>query len=321
MKLRLLLALLLGLVVLGAVLARFDLSAVMASLSRVGLGGFILIVAAGLVAEIVLASGIIPLLNSAVPPWAIAASRQLRDSAADVLPITQLGGIAFAARALVLAGLKAPIASAAVIADFTAEAFAQGLYVLVGVVASLSLLQKSTLLSPYVGAMLAGALLLSLGSMGFAIAQVAGTHWIARISEKLFPGASAHTHSFREAIAGIYRRRARLTASMLLQLAGWMASGMWLWVMLKVMGFSTGFWSAIALQALLEGLRSALVFIPAAVGVQEAGYAALAPLFGLAPETGLAVSLLRRARDVTVAVPVLLAWQAVEARRAARGSR
>ena len=116
-------------------------------------------------------------------------------------------------------------------------------------------------------------------------------------------------------------RRARLTASMLLQLAGWMASGMWLWIMLKVMGYSTGFWSAIALQALLEGLRSALVFIPAAVGVQEAGYAALAPLFGLAPETGLAVSLLRRARDVTVAVPVLLAWQAVEARRAARGSR
>ena len=49
-----------------------------------------------------------------------------------------------------------------------------------------------------------------------------------------------------------------------------------------------------------------------------AGYAALAPLFGLAPETGLAISLLRRARDITVAVPVLLIWQLVEARRAAR---
>ena len=44
----------------------------------------------------VLASGIVPLLTDRVPLWALAASRQLRDSAADVLPITQLGGIALA---------------------------------------------------------------------------------------------------------------------------------------------------------------------------------------------------------------------------------
>ena len=72
-------------------------------------------------------------------------------------------------------GLRAPLASAAVIADLTTETFAQGLYVLVGVAASLSLLAKSTLLSPYIGAMLAGAVFLSLGSMGFALLQVAGS--------------------------------------------------------------------------------------------------------------------------------------------------
>jgi len=183
------------------------------------------------------------------------------------------------------------------------------------VVASLSLLAKSTLLSPYVGAMLAGAIFLSLGSMGFALLQLGGSRWIERLSEKLFPGAAAHTQAFRETIHAIYRRRTRVMLSMLLQLAGWMASGLWLWVMLKAMGLSTGFWAAIALQALVEGLRSALVFIPAAIGVQEAGYAALAPLFGLPTEAGLAASLLRRARDICVGVPVLLLWQLVEARR------
>ena len=66
----------------------------------------------------------------------------------------------------------------------------------------------------------------------------------------------------------------------------------------------------------MEGLRSATVFIPAAIGVQEAGYAVLAPVFGLPAEIGLAVSLLRRARDLVVAVPVLLTWQWVESRRA-----
>jgi len=70
---------------------------------------------------------------------------------------------------------------------------------------------------------------------------------------------------------------------------------------------------------LLEGLRSATVFIPAAIGVQEAGYAMLAPVFGLPAEIGLAVSLLRRARDLVVAVPVLLVWQLIESRRAVKG--
>jgi len=317
-NLRLLLALLLGVAVLTAVLVRFDLQAVMAALSRAGLGGFFLIVIAGLAAEVVLALGLVPFLPRTVPLRIAIVARQLRDSAGDILPITQLGGIAFAGRALVLAGLSAPLASAAVIADVTTEVFAQGLYVLIGVAASLSLLHRSVALSPYVGAMLAGALFLSLGSMGFALLQLGGSHWMERLGERLFPGAALHAQAFRSAVHGIYRQRGRVVLSMLLQLAGWMASGMWLWVMLRVMGLGTGLWTAIALQALVEGLRSATVFIPAAVGVQEAGYAALAPVFGLTPEIGLAVSLLRRARDIVVAVPVLLLWQLVEGRRAAR---
>ena len=139
-KVRLVLALLLGLSVLALVLLHFDLAAVMAALARTGLGGFALIVAAGLVAEMVLALGLMPLLPRRMPLTVIVASRQLRDSASDVLPITQLGGIAFAVRALVLGGMGAVEASAGVIADLTAETFAQGLYVLVGVLASLSLL-------------------------------------------------------------------------------------------------------------------------------------------------------------------------------------
>jgi putative membrane protein len=316
MTLRLLLALLLGFAVLAAVLLRFDLDAVIAALARAGLGGFAVIVAAGLAAEIVLSLGLWPLLPRAVPFAALVAARQLRDSASDTLPITQIGGVAFAARALVLAGLGAAEASAAVIADLTAETFAQGLYVLAGVLASLSLLRENPLLSPYMGAMLGGAVLMSLGSIGFALAQIAGGGWVDRIGARLFPAARGT--GFHETVRAIYRRRKRLALSIALQLAGWIASGLWLWVMLRAMGLPADIRTAIAIQALVEGLRSALVFIPASVGVQEAGYAVLAPVFGFTPEVGLALSLLRRARDVVVAVPVLLLWQALEARRAAR---
>lgn len=312
------LPLLLGLAVLAVILLRFDLVAVRAALAHVGLGGFALIIATGLVAEMVLAVGLMPLLPQAMPLKVIVAARQLRDSSADVLPITQLGGVVLAARALVLAGMDATQASAAVIADLTTETFAQGLYVLVGVLASLSLLNRSAGVSPYVGAMLVGAVFLSLGSIGFALLQIGGSRWAQRVGTRLFPAALTHAQAFHVAIHAIYRRRGRVTVSVLLQFAGWIASGLWLWMMLRTMGLAAGLWQAIAIQAMVEGLRSATVFIPASIGIQEVGYAALAPVFGFTPEIGLALSLLRRARDIVVALPVLLAWQWLEGRRVFR---
>ena len=305
----------LGVAVLAALLLRFDMRVVLISLERAGWSGFALVVAAGFLAEAVLAVGICPLVPRPMPLTVVIAARQLRDSSADVLPITQLGGVAFAARALVLAGLGASEASAAVIADLTTETFAQGLYVLVGVLASLSLLYHSAALSPYVGAMLGGALFMSAGSVGFALAQLAGSRWMDRLGRRLFPASLSQAAQFHGAVHAIYRRHGKVAQSIFLQFAGWIGSGLWLWVILHVMGLKSGLGTAIAIQALVEGLRSATVFIPASVGIQEVGYAALAPVFGFTPETGLAVSLLRRGRDLIVAVPVLLVWQLIEGRR------
>jgi glycosyltransferase 2 family protein len=312
------LALALGAFVLWLVLSHFDLALVRQALTRAGFGGLALVILAGLVAELVLAVGIIPLLPRPVPLAIVFAARQLRDSSSDVLPITQVGGVAFAARAFVLAGLGPLEASASVIADLTTETFAQGLYVLVGVAASLSLLHRSALLAPWTGAMLGGALFLSIASLLFAVLQLNGSRWAEKIGGKLFSSTTGHAQNFSAAVHAVYRQRRRVALSILLQFAGWIASGLWLWVVLAVMDLKPDLWSAIAIQALVEGLRSATVFIPAAIGIQEAGYAAVAPVFGLPPEIGLAVSLLRRARDILVAVPVLLIWQLIETRRAAR---
>jgi len=318
-RLKLFLALALGACVLWLVLSHFDLALVRQALTRAGLHGLALVILAGLVAELVLAVGIIPLLPRPMPLATVFAARQLRDSSSDVLPITQVGGVAFAARAFVLAGLGPLEASASVIADLTTETFAQGLYVLAGVAASLSLLHRSTLLAPWTGAMLGGALFLSIASLLFAVLQLKGSRWAERLGGKLFSSTTGHAQNFNAAVHAIYRQRGRVALSILLQFAGWIASGLWLWVVLAVMDIHPDLWSAIAIQALVEGLRSATVFIPAAIGIQEAGYAAVAPVFGLPPEIGLAVSLLRRARDILVAVPVLLIWQFIEGRRAARG--
>jgi hypothetical protein len=72
---------------------------------------------------------------------------------------------------------------------------------------------------------------------------------------------------------------------------------------------------ALAIEALLHALLIPAFVIPGYAGVQEAGYAGIGTLFGIPPEISLGVSLLRRARDIAIGIPVLLIWQWIEVRR------
>ena len=90
------------------------------------------------------------------------------------------------------------------------------------------------------------------------------------------------------------------------------------WLAVRLIGGHLDFGGAVAIESILSALRSAAIIVPGALGVQEAGYAMLMPLFGLPAEIGLAVSLLKRAREVVLGVPVLLIWQGIEGHRALR---
>jgi hypothetical protein len=77
--------------------------------------------------------------------------------------------------------------------------------------------------------------------------------------------------------------------------------------------------SVLAIESLVSAVRSAAFVAPMGIGVQEATYALLGPLFGLGPELSLAVSLLKRARDLAIGVPALLTWQGLEGARLVKG--
>lgn len=309
-KLGRLLLLGLGFALLLALLSRLDLEAVRLSLGHAGWLGFGLVVAGGLVLTACLASGLYPLLGERASIGLALAARQLRDSAGDILPFTQLGGIALGVRVMALGGMAAPRAVAAGIADVTTELMAQSLFVLIGLELAAPAIEADPRLGPYLGWLRVAALLFAGGILFFAWLQLAGS----RLAERVL-GVQSRATLFRAAIHNLYRQRTRLALSFWLHLMGWCASGLWLWLVFRVLGAPIALSSALAIQSLLEALRSATVLVPASLGVQEAGYAALTPLFGLTPETGIAVSLLRRARDISVGIPALLAWQALEARQ------
>jgi hypothetical protein len=71
----------------------------------------------------------------------------------------------------------------------------------------------------------------------------------------------------------------------------------------------------LAIEGLLHIVMATAVLIPGYAGVQEAGYVGLGALFGVAPEIALGVSLLRRARDMAIGIPILIIWQLIEVRR------
>jgi putative membrane protein len=302
-----------GFLLLFFLFSRLDAGLVWDSLGRVGWMGFGLVLAAGLILTACLASGLYPLLSGDASAKLVFAARQLRDSAGDILPFTQIGGMALGVRVLVLGGIAPARAVATGVVDVTTEMIAQGIFIFLGIMLAAPAIAADPKLGPYLGWLEGFALLFAVALIGFALVQLGGSH----LAEKyLRPhGIGASVASFRAALHHLYRQRSRIALSVALHLLGWCASGLWLWLVFWTLGISIRPVAAIAIQSLLEGLRSAMVFIPAAVGIQEAGYAALVPLFGLAPETGFAISILRRARDIVIGVPVLLIWHLAEARR------
>ena len=100
-----------------------------------------------------------------------------------------------------------------------------------------------------------------------------------------------------------------------LHLACWVAGALEVWVALRLAGRPLDFAVVLVIESLLYAIRTVAFAIPNAVGVQEGAYILVGGAFGLTPEMGLALSLLKRARDLLIGLPALGAWQALEGGR------
>ena len=150
----------------------------------------------------------------------------------------------------------------------------------------------------------------------FLLLQQRGFGALARWSGRYFPKAGAWLGRVQRSLAGIHASPPGLAVCFAIHITGWVGTALWAWIALHLIGKPISFFFVFTIEAILYGIRSAAIFVPGAIGVQEASYALIGPLFGLAPATGIALSLLKRARDVALGVPILLAWQFAEGGRA-----
>ena len=312
-----LIALAAGAAVLVWLVLRVGLDPVARAAGALGWRGFLAIIGFHLCLVVAMGFAWRQLGPGQATPRAFVYGRWLRDSAAEALPLSQLGGFVIGARALALGGASGIFAAASTLVDLSIEACAKLPYTLLGVV----LLQfQQAAGAVWIG--LVGVVAVTLPALGVLLAQGHAARlsaWaVAAIARRTGRAWSVEPEAMRRELGTIWRRRAGLAVAFAIHAACWLASGLELWITLRLMGSSLGLVPAIIIDSLLNGLRSLAFAIPGALGVQEAGYVALGALFALPPDMAIALSLLRRGRDLAIGIPGVLSWQAIEGNRLRR---
>jgi glycosyltransferase 2 family protein len=321
MRLLAILAFIAGLGVITLMVGHYGFADVGHALLDLGWPGFGAIVLLHLGVSVLCGIGWWVLLPGADGPsaWVLIWARLVRDGGSEVLPLSQVGGYVLGGRAATVAGLAGVMAAASTIVDVTMELLSQLTYTAVGLGLLLAL-QPNAPLGLLVAGYLAGAAGIA---VAFIVAQQRGISLLERPARRLLrqwaAGAAVGAAAIQAALRAIYHGRRGLLASFLLHLAGWIGAAVEPWLALRLMGFPLGFGPVLVVESLLYAIRSVAFVVPNALGVQEGAYILLGGMFGIGPETALALSILKRARDATLGLPALLSWQAVESGRAWRG--
>ncbi len=303
-----------GVAAIAALVGYFGAGAVMRSLLAVGGIGFAAVCAIhlALIALMGLAwRALLPGAPSGKVMWA----RLVRDSGSEALPLSQVGGYVLGARALALAGVPGTLAAASTIVDVTLEFVAQLAYTALGLAWFVRLQPETQATVP----VLLGLAVAAGAAAAFVLVQRRGYDFVDRIAQAIGRGwaerSAAGAAALHAALAAIYRRRGGLWVSFLLHLACWIASAGEVWLALRLAGEPLPWGAVLAIESLLYAIRTAAFVVPQAVGVQEGAYLLLGAAFGLTPEMALALSLLKRARDLVIGLPAIGVWQAIESNR------
>ena len=304
-----------GIAAMAALVVHFGAGAVVAALVAVGFGGFasVTLIHTVLIAVMGMAWGT---LICGARPWVAIWGRFVRDSGSEVLPLSQVGGYVLGTRAVALAGVSATEGAASTIVDVTLEFVSQLAYIAVGLVWLLHLNAEGGISPPIV---LAGLGVASCLAAALIAVQRRGMRYADRIGRILGQGwaekTAAGAAALHRALEAIYRRRRRLWLSFFIHFGCWLASASEVWVALWFAGRPLPLGDTMVIESLVYAIRSTAFVVPNSMGVQEGAYILLGGAFGLSPEMALALSFVKRARDLAIGLPTIALWQAVEGGR------
>jgi putative membrane protein len=309
-----------GLLLATGLIAWFGASGVLQAVLSVGWSGFIgytcyqlaLVCVLGLCWQL-----LVPGVRAAALPVFIW-GRMIRDAAGQFLPFSQVGGVVMSSRAVTLFGIGGPTALASTLADVSTEFLAQLVFAVLGLLVLLSREPHSELIWPLAAGLAVALALLA----GFVVMQQGALKLFDRLTSRIaapwLEKVAGQVGRLQSEFDVIYRRPVMLALVTAMHLLTWFGTAGASWIAFHLLGAHIDFRGALAIEALLHAGLTVTFMVPGAAGVQELIYTSLGAVFGIPPEIALAVSLLRRARDLAIGIPVLLGWQYLEARRLRR---
>jgi len=253
--------------------------------------------------------------GAGLTPRGIFLARWVREGVNSLLPVAQIGGQVVGVRVLVRQGVAPVLAVAGTILDLMVEAGTLLLLTLAGMAVLLAASDSKAWLAWVSG----GVVLTGLGVAGFVLAQRLG---MLRLAEKAFGRLAAALPSMSAwSLEGLHAKLMARQAdgrgmlhAVWLHIVSWALGTAEVWVALAALGHGVSLLDGFVIESLAMAARGAGFAVPGALGVQEGGFVLVCGLFGVPAESALALSVLKRVREVVVAMPALLAWKMVAAR-------
>ncbi len=238
-------------------------------------------------------------------------ARWVREAVNTLLPLGGLSGSVAATRKLARdAGITIAQATATTTADLTCEAIAQGPY-LAASLAVAALLAPGRVTPGRAGLAIASV---ALAAAAFIVAQRAGLmRLIERASAKL--GFGSALDGLHEALMALHAQPRQVARAITMHTLSWSLGGAEVWVVLLAMGLPVGAGAAFAIEGIGMAARSMGFALPVGLAAQEAGFVLGAGFFGIAPQDAVALSMLKRVRELVTAGGAVAVVQVARWRR------
>lgn len=244
----------------------------------------------------------------------------VREAVDRLLPVANVGGQFVGIRLVRLRPVRAAAAAASVLVDVLLNIINRYLFTAIGLVLFIILVHDTHIANGLI-AFLAVTLPMPV-ILYFMLRNGRLFDRIKHLVLRLFGDG----HRLTAAIAGsageldhdlstLLRMPKPLARALGWQLLAMALGGVETWVALWLLGSPVSIWEAVALESLASIVRDIAFFVPGGIGVQEASFVGFGALLGLPADVTVALSLVKRLRDVGFGVPALVSWQWVETHR------
>ncbi len=242
----------------------------------------------------------------------------VREAINRLLPAANIGGEIVGIRLLADTGVDGVTAAASVTTEVVLTIFSQYLFVALGVVCLLKLTHTVELaddvligLGASLPVIVLPAVLLRYGSVFERMERLA----VRVLGEEKLGFLAGQSASLDAAVRELFADRPRLLTTMAWQLTAMVSGSIETWLALRWLGSPVTFGAAVALESLTMTVRNFIFLVPAGLGVQEASLVGFGALLGINGDLALALSLVKRMREILFGVPALVSWYWVEGRR------